>query len=132
MTATTPKRRILVVDDEPLVLDAVRMMLAFDGHFVQTACNGAEALTMFDREKFDLVITDFLMPVMKGDALAAALKARDSKLPVVMITAYAETLQGSANAPSGVDFIISKPFLLENLREAIAKTAPGRPGVVTP
>ncbi|HVV74221.1 MAG TPA: response regulator [Verrucomicrobiae bacterium] len=124
MTAfTPPRRRILVVDDEPLVLDAVKMMLSFDGHVVHTATNAVDALAMFEREKFDLVITDLLMPIMKGDALAAELKARDPKLPVVMITAYAETLQGSANAPASVDFIISKPFLLENLREAIAKTA---------
>ncbi len=120
------KRRILVVDDEPFVCDAVKMMLTFDGHVVQTASNGVDALALFDQEKFDLVITDLAMPAMKGDALAAALKARDPKLPVVMITAYAETIRGSAQPP-GVDFVISKPFLLEHLREAIAKTVPASP-----
>lgn len=125
MTSTGyPKRRILVVDDEPFVCDAVRMLLTFDGHAVQTASNGAEALALFDKDKFDLVITDFEMPIMKGDKLAAAIKARDPKQPVVMITAYAETLQASSNSVMGVDFIISKPFLLENLREAITRTNP--------
>lgn len=119
-----PKRRILVVDDEPFVCDAVRMLLTFDGHAVETANNGAEALAIFDRDKFDLVITDFEMPIMKGDKLAEAIKARDPKQPVVMITAYAETLLGSPKAVAGVDFIIGKPFLLENLREAIARTTP--------
>src|ERR1051325_11548570 len=117
----TPKRHILVVDDEPFVCDAVKMMLAFDGHDVKTANSGKDALALFDKEKFDLVITDFAMPNMKGDELAAAIKARVPKQPVVMITAYAEMLQSSANPLTGVDFIISKPFLLENLREAIAK-----------
>jgi two-component system chemotaxis response regulator CheY len=79
---------------------------------------------LLERSKFDLVITDYQMPVMKGDELAAAIKARDPKYPVVMITAYAEMLQASGNPLTGVDFIISKPFLLENLREAIAKSAP--------
>lgn len=123
-TAAFPQRRILVVDDEPLVCDAVKMMLDFDGHLVKTAANGKEALAMLDEGQFDLVITDFQMPAMKGDELAAAIKARAPKQPVVMITAYAEMLQASGNPLTGVDLIISKPFLLENLREAIAKVTP--------
>ena len=123
MTATAiPQRRILVVDDEPLVCDAVKMMLNFDGHVVETATNGKEALAIFDEGKFDLVITDFEMPAMKGDEFAAAIKSRSPEQPVVMITAYAEMLHASGNPLPGVDFVISKPFLLENLREAIAKT----------
>ena len=119
-----PQRRILVVDDEPLVCDAVKMMLNFDGHVVETVGGAKEALAMLASSDFDLVITDFEMPVMKGDELAAAIKARDPKQPIVMITAYAEMLQASGNPLTGVDFVISKPFLLENLREAIAKATP--------
>ena len=118
-----PKRHILVVDDEPFVCDAVKMMLNFDGHVVETANNGQEALALFDKGNFDVVITDFAMPNMKGDELAAAIKARSPNQPVVMITAYAEMLQASGNPLKGVDCVISKPFLLENLREAIAKVA---------
>jgi len=120
-----PKRHILVVDDEPFVCDAVKMMLNFDGHVVETANNGQEALALFDKGNFDVVITDFAMPNMKGDELAAAIKARSPNQPVVMITAYAEMLQASGNPLKGVDCVISKPFLLENLREAIAKVAGG-------
>jgi two-component system, NtrC family, response regulator AtoC len=119
-----PQRRILVVDDEPLVCDAVKMMLSFDGHEVETAANGQEALALFANSRFDLVITDFEMPSMKGDELAAAIKARSPKQPVVMITAYAEMVQSAGNPLTGVDCVISKPFLLENLREAIAKVTP--------
>jgi two-component system OmpR family response regulator len=114
-------KRILVVDDEPFVCNAVKMMLAFDGHEVETANSGQEALALFDRQKFDIVITDFAMPVMKGDELAVAIKARVPSQPVVMITAYAEMLQSSGNPLTGVDHMISKPFLLEHLREAIIK-----------
>src|SRR5213080_2724509 len=126
MTAPAfPQRRILVVDDEPFVCDAVKMMLTFDGHVVETASNGKEALAMFEVGKFDVVITDFAMPNMKGDELAATIKARAPKQPVIMITAYAEMLQSLGNPLTGVDFVISKPFLLENLREAIAKVTGG-------
>ena len=118
------KKRILVVDDEPFVCDAVKMMLAFDGHDVVTANDAREALTVFEKNKFDLVITDFAMPGMKGDELAAAIKARSPRQPVVMITAYAEMLQSSGKKLPGVDFLVSKPFLLEHLREAISTVLP--------
>lgn len=125
MTAPAfPQKSILVVDDEPLVCDAVKMMLNFDGHVVQTAASGKEALAILAKDTFDLVITDFEMPNMKGDELAVAIKARAPKQPVVMITAYAEMLHAAGNPLTGVDCVISKPFLLENLREAIAKVSP--------
>ena len=110
-----------MVDDEPLVCEAVKMMLVFDGHEVVTAGSGQEALDLFAPGRFDLVITDFSMPAMKGDQLAAAIKARAPAQPVVMITAYAEMLQATGKLYPGVDSIISKPFLLQNLRDAIAK-----------
>lgn len=103
------------------------MMLSFDGHSVETACSGKDALALFEKSKFDLVITDFAMPAMKGDELALAIKARDPGQPVVMITAYAEMLQSSGRHLPGVDFMISKPFLLENLREAISRVTPAAP-----
>jgi len=115
-----PAKRILVVDDEPFVCDAVKMMLTFDGHEVYTANSAREALDVFEKDKFDLVITDFAMPVMKGDELAVAIKERAPGQPVIMITAYAEMLETSGNPLSGVDRMISKPFLLDDLREAIA------------
>src|SRR4051794_34847626 len=90
-----PKRRILVVDDEPFVCDAVKMMLDFDGHSVETAGSAKDALALFRPGKFDLVITDFAMPAMKGDELAIAIKAVAPTQPIVMITAYAEMLLSS-------------------------------------
>jgi len=123
-TPAFPQRRILVVDDEPFVCDAVKMMLAFDGHVVEVANSAQEALTKMAESKFDVVITDFAMPVMKGDELAAIIKKRDPKQPVILITAYAEMLQSTGNPLTGVDCVISKPFLLENLREALVKVSP--------
>jgi CheY-like chemotaxis protein len=130
-----PKKRVLVVDDEPFVCDAVKMMLAFDGHDVVTTNDAKEALGIFEKGKFDLVITDYAMPGMKGDELAAAIKAKSPQQPVVMITAYAEMLQSSGKKLTGVDFLVSKPFLLEHLREAISTVLPdatprsgGKPG----
>ncbi|TAK93603.1 MAG: response regulator [Verrucomicrobia bacterium] len=120
--AVAPKK-ILVVDDEPFVCDAVKMMLAFDGHEVDTASSGQEALEKFQAASYDLVITDYSMPVMRGDELASAIKSKVPGQPVVLITAYAEMLKSSGEPLKDVDFVISKPFLLDNLREAIQKAA---------
>lgn len=117
-----------MVDDESFVRDAVRMMLVFDGHEVETAQDGQEALALFGRGKFDLVITDLAMPAMRGDALAEAIKAQDPRQPVVMITAYAEMLGPPGQLPAGVDYVMSKPFRLEDLRLAVARAARPREG----
>jgi len=114
-------RNILVVDDEPFVCDAVRMMLSFDGHGVTTVSSAKEGLTRLATGDFDLVITDFAMPVMKGNELAAAIKGRHPGIPVIMITAYAEILDPARDALDGVDCVLSKPFMLEDLRDAVQK-----------
>lgn len=117
-------RRILVVDDEPAVSDAIRMMLEFDGHIVQTAGSAQEALALFERGDFDLVITDYAMPEMKGDKLALAVKQLRPHVPVLMVTAHTDVLQASGNPLRGVDLLVSKPFMLEDLREAIFMVLP--------
>lgn len=118
--ANTPKR-ILVVDDEPFVCDAVKMMLEFDGHKVETASSARAALESFVPDKYDLVITDYAMPQMKGDELALRLRERAPEQPIVLITAYAEMLKASQSPLVGIDGVVSKPFLLEDLRATIAK-----------
>lgn len=112
-------RHILVVDDEPLVCDAVKMMLTFDGHLVDTARSAKEALQLFVPGKYDVVFTDMHMPPMNGDVLAARIKEQAPEQPVIMITAFTEQLRNEP--PPGVDLLVPKPFLLEDLRQALAK-----------
>ena len=114
-------KRILLVDDEPSVREAFRMMLKFDGHSVTEADNGTEALDLFTKGQFDLVATDFEMPVMKGNELAVRIKKLAPKQPILMITAHGKELGDSENP---VDSILNKPFTMDNLREAIAKLLP--------
>ena len=118
------QRQILVVDDEPLVCQTIQILLEPDGYVVATAKSGAEALALFEPDKFDMVFTDYLMPEMKGDQLAAAIKKRSPRQPVVMITAFPEKLQCSECPLGGVDSFICKPFELETLRMALARYAP--------
>jgi len=116
-------KKILVVDDEPMVCEAVKMLLEFDGHQVVTAVNGNEALALFDHGGFDVVITDYTMPGMKGDELALALKARLPAQPVIMLTAHAEMIKTVAVPLKGVDQLVSKPFQFQDLREAIQRVS---------
>ena len=114
-------KRILLVDDEPSVREAFSMMLKFDGHSVTEANDGAEALELFTKGQFDLVTTDFEMPVMKGNELAVRIKQLAPKQPILMITAYGNQLGDSENP---VDSILHKPFTMDNLRGAIAMLLP--------
>ena len=119
--AATPEVwRVLLVDDDPLVSDSIRRMLEFDRRYVHSVGSGAEALSVCEQENFDVVILDYQMPVMKGDALAQNLKERHPSLPIIMITADAEKLDASAPLPEAVDLLIAKPFQLAELRKAIA------------
>ena len=120
MTAHTgTARRILVVDDEPLVCDSVRRMLVSYGHDVVMATSARAGLDLFEPGRFDLVILDYLMPDMKGDEMAALIKAQSANQPILIITAAFEALQSSGTPLVNVDSVITKPFELEELRDAV-------------
>ena len=114
-------KRILLVDDEPSVRGSFRMMLEIDDHTVTEASDGAEALDLFAKGQFDLVTTDFEMPVMKGNELAVRIKRMAPKQPILMITAYGKELGDSENP---VDAILNKPFTLDQLSRAITTLLP--------
>ena len=113
-------KHILVVDDEPLVGQSIQLLLE-DDCVIEYAQNAAEAIAMFKPGKFDIIFTDYIMPQIKGDKLAAAIKRSAPGQPVVMITAFPEKLQSSACPLGGVDSFICKPFDAETLRNTIAR-----------
>ena len=100
-------------------------MLEFDQCQVQSAPSAADALAICDRQSFNLVILDYMMPVMKGDQLAMTLKARYPDMPIIMITADAEKVESAEETPRGVDLLMAKPFQLADLREAVRKVLVG-------
>ena len=106
----------MVVDDEPNIVECLKLILALDGHHVVTADNADTALGIFGSSQFDVVCTDYSMPGMRGDQFAAAIKAIRPKQPVLMISGLASTL----NKPPGVDYIVTKPFAPKDLREAFS------------
>jgi CheY-like chemotaxis protein len=121
---TCPQRNILIVDDEPLIRQTVQMLLAGDGYIVHEADSASAALAIFEPGKFDLIFTDYFMPVMRGDELAAAIKKQSPNQPVVMITAYPEKLQTSECPLGGIDSLLYKPLELDALRATVSRFAP--------
>ena len=119
-TCQKPGHRILVVDDEPDVRQAIKMMLEHDGHEVQTVDSGEAALALLEHNTFDLITTDYSMAGMKGDQLAAIIKQRWPGQPVIMATAFVAYLYPSSKPSGGVDCVLNKPFSLVELRKAIA------------
>jgi two-component system cell cycle response regulator CpdR len=116
-------RRVLVVDDETVICETITRVLALDHHEVETVTSGQGALLAFQRSKFDLVIVDYQMPVMKGDKVAAAIKALAPQQPIIMMTAYGETLRLEGSFPLAVDMVIRKPFDVQEFREAVRQLA---------
>jgi len=111
-------KRILLADDQQEVRELLALMLGMDDHIVTEARNGREALDLFTPERFDLVITDYLMPLMKGDELARHIKRLAPSEPILMITGSADELEGIRGA---VDVVLNKPFAFEDLRQAVAQ-----------
>lgn len=110
-------KRILLVDDEPSVRQALRLLLALDQHTVTEAGNGKEACRLFTPGSFDVVITDYNMPEMRGDELTRTIKCLVPSQPVIMISAYAPQVWSPENP---VDALLPKPFTLEQLRQTMA------------
>ena len=113
--------RILVVEDEPLVKEIVLLYLREDGHMVDTAENGVEALNRFEAGEYDIVVTDHSMPEMNGDQLAVAIKERNPKTAVVLLTGFGNLMEEGGEPSPGVDVTVGKPFTFATLRTAIAQ-----------
>src|SRR5438034_995073 len=119
--------KILIVDDEPAVLEALADTLAEDGHTVLSAGGGREALAVLDGgERVDLVITDLGMPGMTGWEVARALRTRQPDLPVGLISGWTNSADFSAEEASHVAFVVAKPYTLGALRTALAPFRPRR------
>ncbi len=112
---------VLAVDDEPLSLQVVAGYLAADGHTVETATNGQEALKVFQAGGFDVVITDRAMPVMNGDQLAAMIKETTPDTPVILLTGFGDMILARDESVGNVAVVVGKPVTLAALREALAE-----------
>jgi two-component system, cell cycle response regulator len=110
-----PSQKILVVDDEQSIRDLLSEALVHLGHEVETACNGSEAIAKLKEGKFDIIITDIIMPKMDGLELIRYLVKNQKGISVIAITGHTMTYQYTDVITAGASDFIAKPFTMNEL-----------------
>jgi CheY-like chemotaxis protein len=118
--------RILLVDDDPVLLKSLSDTLEADGHDVVTANGGRDGIDTFREaheanKAFSIVVTDLGMPYTDGRQVANAVKAISPDSPVILLTGWGQRLQAEGDLPAHVDLVLAKPPRLRELREALAR-----------
>jgi PAS domain S-box-containing protein len=121
--------RILVIDDEETVRNVLSQILARINHQVSAAKNGEEGIRLFKEREFDIVLTDLGMPGMSGWEVCRAIKEMSPHTPVGMITGWGLEVDQARMKESGIDFVIPKPFQLDQIIRVIdeAMASKGKP-----
>jgi CheY-like chemotaxis protein len=112
---------ILVVDDDPLSLKSISIFLGEEGYRVQQARDGIEALDCLKSDSFDLILSDIFMPRCNGFGLLENAKKVSPDTPVIFMTAYPTSDPRTKAASLGVEALILKPLLFEDLLEKIQR-----------
>ncbi len=112
-------RKILIVEDEITILLMLKEILTEQNYAVVTAKNGLEGFKEFKNGQFDLVLTDVMMPEADGFYLAEQVRAMDSNVPIVMLTALSSEEDQIKAYDLGIDDFISKPFSISVLERKI-------------
>jgi len=112
---TTALKRVLVVDDDPVVGKSFDRVLSPKGYAVITAASGDEALARLEAEKYDMVYTDIKMPGMDGIEVAKRIKASRPWLPVVIVTGYGTEANEAQARAAGVSEFLHKPLSPESI-----------------
>jgi two-component system OmpR family response regulator len=122
--------RVLVVDDEPNILDVLSMALRYQGFEIETAATGEQALAAAASFKPQLIVLDVMLPDMEGFEVARRLGAQRAGIPIIFLTARDATEDKVRGLTLGGDDYVTKPFSLEELIAASAPCcgAPARPG----
>ena len=128
-TAFAGKRsgiRILLADDDPALLESLRVTLQADGHHVMTADDGQSAIDAFEAADragapFAVVITDFVMPVVDGRKVSNVVNQMRPGTPVIMLTAYGHRVSAQDDTLAHVDHILAKPTTLADLRNTLER-----------
>ena len=111
-------KQILVVDDEPVILELIEHALSTGDYSVSNARDGVEALALFSESPYHLVITDFEMPRMKGDELVEKLRRLVPGQRIIMVSSNWQKL---ADPLSKVNLCLAKPFLVGDLIMAVRR-----------
>ncbi|MEW5924094.1 MAG: response regulator [Candidatus Zixiibacteriota bacterium] len=112
---------ILAIDDQAVILDLLAAMCQSLGYMIYTARNGRDGIRIFEDKRPDIVISDLAMPEISGWEVASRVKAIAPETPVIIITGWGVTVDEQKMKQVGVDFLLHKPFRLEQLSQLISK-----------
>lgn len=131
-TVAAPRLRVLIADDEPLVLATLKAMLERDGHEVAAAADGSAACRLLGEHaarsaRFDLLISDWLMPGIDGPQLAQAARQLSPGTRVLLLTGQRTGADGQHAVPPGVDRVLAKPVRAPALKAAIESVRAAQP-----
>ena len=107
-------RKILIVDDEPLIIKGLKYSLEQDGYETDSAQDGEEALAKFAAEPFDLILLDVMLPKVDGIEVCQRIREK-SNVPIIMLTAKGETYDKVSGLEMGADDYVTKPFEVKEL-----------------
>jgi two-component system OmpR family response regulator len=128
----TAKQRILVVDDEPSIVDAVSSVLRYEGFEVQEAVDGRSALTAAEESSPDLVVLDVMLPDVDGMEVTRRLRSAGHRMPILFLTARTGVDDRIAGLTVGADDYVTKPFSLgevvARIRAILRRTSDERVG----
>ena len=119
MSPSVNRYRILVVDDESIVVSLVRDALEEEEYDILTALTGQDALAIIDREQLDLLVTDIRMPGINGIELVKRAREKQPELGVIFMTGYANLASAKDAIKQGAFDYIMKPFELSEIRQAV-------------
>ncbi len=111
-------KKLLLVDDEPNIIKGLRFSLEQDGYEIDVAYDGGEALEKFNREEFDLILLDVMLPVMDGIEVCQRIR-ETSKVPIIMLTAKGEDMDKILGLEYGADDYMTKPFNILEVKARI-------------
>jgi DNA-binding response OmpR family regulator len=117
-------KKIIVVDDDETILSVLGNALKILGYEIVLTRSGEEALENFKFEKYDLLITDYMMPGLSGKELIAKVKENDPDIPVIMITGYPLAYPPGVAKSEGIDAYLVKPFRINQLMDVISTLLP--------
>jgi len=111
--------RVLVAEDDGAVREFVRRALAHRGHDLAIAIDGLEALDRLGQRRFDLPVTDIVMPGMDGIALALKASREHPDMAILLMTGYAAERQRAHNLEELIHRVVAKPFTLRQICDAV-------------
>ncbi len=115
-------KKILVIDDEPIITMSCQKALQSEGYDVHTSSSGMEGVEMFKRDNYDLVIVDNKMPGLDGFEVLVKVRAKRPSQKVIIISGYNTVEQFQKAQDYGASLYLEKPFTPDELLEAVKKT----------